>query len=68
MGGAVFNLDYYLKKARLLEEMGSDSLCIKDMAGILAPYDAYVLFKALKKTVKLPPAASHPLHGAAWAP
>jgi pyruvate carboxylase subunit B len=54
MGGPVFNLDYYLKKARLLEEMGSDSLCIKDMAGILAPYDAYALFKALKETVKLP--------------
>ncbi len=34
--------------------MGADSLCIKDMAGILAPYDAYELIKALKKTVKMP--------------
>ena len=54
MGGAVFNLDYYLKKAKILVEMGSDSLCIKDMAGILAPYDAYELIKALKETVKIP--------------
>ena len=54
MGGPVFNLDYYLKKAKILVEMGSDSLCIKDMAGILAPYDAYELIKALKETVKIP--------------
>ena len=54
MGGAVFNLDYYLRKAKVLVEMGSDSLCIKDMAGILAPYDAYELIKALKETVKIP--------------
>ena len=54
MGGAVFSLDYYLKKAKTLVEMGSDSLCIKDMAGILAPYDAYELIKALKETVKIP--------------
>ena len=54
MGGSVFNLEYYLRKAKVLVEMGSDSLCIKDMAGILAPYDAYTLIKALKKTVKIP--------------
>jgi len=54
MGGPVFNLDYYLRKAKVLVEMGADSLCIKDMAGILAPYDAYTLIKALKKTVKIP--------------
>jgi len=54
MGGPVFNLDYYLRKAKILVEMGADSLCIKDMAGILAPYDAYTLIKALKKTVKIP--------------
>ncbi len=34
--------------------MGSDSLCIKDMAGILSPYDAYELIIALKKVVKIP--------------
>ena len=54
MGGPVFNLNYYLEKARILEEMGSNSLCIKDMAGLLAPYDAYELIKALKKAVKIP--------------
>jgi pyruvate carboxylase subunit B len=54
MGGPVYNLTYYIEKAKILENMGADSLCIKDMAGILAPYDAYDLIKALKKTVKIP--------------
>ena len=54
MGGPVYNLDYYLKKAKVLEEMGADSLCIKDMAGLLAPYDVYELVKALKEKVKMP--------------
>jgi len=54
MGGPVYHLDYYLKKAKTLEDMGADSLCIKDMAGLLAPYDAYTLVKALKKKVKIP--------------
>jgi pyruvate/oxaloacetate carboxyltransferase len=54
MGGPVYNLQYYLGKAKILEDMGADSLCIKDMAGLLAPYDAYELVKALKKTVKIP--------------
>jgi pyruvate carboxylase subunit B len=54
MGGLVYNLNYYLEKAKILEGMGSDSLCIKDMAGLLAPYDIYELVKALKKTIKIP--------------
>jgi len=54
MGGPVYHLQYYLEKAKILEEMGSDSLCIKDMAGLLAPYDAYELIKALKRTVRIP--------------
>jgi len=54
MGGPVYNLDYYLSKAKILEDMGADSLCIKDMAGLLAPYDAYPLIKALKKKLKIP--------------
>jgi pyruvate carboxylase subunit B len=54
MGGPVYNLEYYLDKARILEEMGADSLCVKDMAGLLAPYDAYILFKALKSKVRIP--------------
>jgi pyruvate carboxylase subunit B len=54
MGGEVFPLDYYLKKARILEDMGADSICIKDMAGLIAPDDAYTLIGALKKEVKIP--------------
>jgi len=54
MGGPVYHLDYYVEKARVLEGMGADSLCIKDMAGLLAPYDAYELVKTLKRTVKVP--------------
>lgn len=54
MGGPVFNLDYYLDKARALEDMAADSICIKDMAGIISPYDAYKLVSALKETVHVP--------------
>ncbi|MCP4671143.1 MAG: pyruvate carboxylase subunit B, partial [Desulfobacula sp.] len=52
LGGEVYNLDYYIQKAKDLEDMGADSICIKDMAGLLAPYDAYELVKALKENVK----------------
>jgi len=54
MGGSVYHLDYYLEKAKVLEGMGADSLCIKDMAGLLAPYDIYELVKALKRAVRVP--------------
>ena len=54
MGGEVYNIDYYVNKAKDLENMGADSICIKDMAGLLAPYDAFHLIKALKATVKPP--------------
>ncbi len=54
MGGPVFNLEYYLAKAQELEAMGADSICVKDMAGIIAPYDAYTLIKALKASCKAP--------------
>ncbi|MEZ4566539.1 MAG: hypothetical protein R2860_06060 [Desulfobacterales bacterium] len=37
MGGEVYNLDYYIKKAKDLEKMAADSICIKDMAGLMAP-------------------------------
>ncbi|MGI5858935.1 MAG: oxaloacetate decarboxylase subunit alpha [Tepidanaerobacteraceae bacterium] len=50
----VHNNDYYLDIAKQLEEMGIDSLCIKDMAGLLAPYDAYELISRLKKEIKVP--------------
>jgi len=54
MGGEVYNIDYYIKKAKDLEAMGADSICIKDMAGLIAPYDAYAIVKALKESVKPP--------------
>src|SRR5512139_3554720 len=54
MGGPVYHLRYYLEKARVLEGMGADSLCIKDMAGLLAPYDVYELVKALKGALRVP--------------
>ncbi len=54
LGGEVYNLDYYVAKAKDLESMGADSVCIKDMAGLLAPYDAYQLVKAIKAAVSVP--------------
>ena len=54
MGGDVYTLDYFIKKAKELEAMGADSVCIKDMAGLLAPYDTYKLIKALKDNISVP--------------
>jgi len=54
MGGDVYNLEYYLSKAKELEDMGADTLCIKDMAGIMAPLDIRRLVTALKKAMKIP--------------
>ena len=50
----VHNIDYFVKYAKALEETGADSICIKDMAGLLIPYETYDLVKALKETVKIP--------------
>ena len=52
--GSVYTMEYYSKYAKELEEMGADSICIKDMAGLLKPYDAYELVKTLKESVKVP--------------
>ena len=54
LGGEVYNIDYYVNKARDLEAMGADSICLKDMAGLIAPYDAYAVIKAMKAAVKPP--------------
>lgn len=54
LGGPVYNLEYFVKKAKDLENMGADTICVKDMAGLIAPYDAYVLVKALKENSKVP--------------
>jgi pyruvate carboxylase subunit B len=54
LGGDVYNLDYYVRKAKELQDMGADSICIKDMAGMIAPYDVYALVKAMKAAVSIP--------------
>jgi len=54
LGGEVYSIDYYVNKAKDLEAMGADSICLKDMAGLIAPYDAYEIIKALKGVVKPP--------------
>ncbi|MCK4236332.1 MAG: pyruvate carboxylase subunit B [Candidatus Krumholzibacteria bacterium] len=54
LGGDVFNLEYYVEKAEIFEQMGADSLCIKDMAGLTNPYDIYELVSALKKAIRIP--------------
>ena len=50
----VHNNEYFANYAKQLEEMGADSICIKDMAGLLKPYDAYDLVKTIKESVKVP--------------
>ena len=52
--GPVFTNEYFAKYAKTLEEMGADSICIKDMSGLLKPYDAYDLVKAIKSVVNIP--------------
>jgi pyruvate/oxaloacetate carboxyltransferase len=54
MGGEIYNIDYFVNKAKQLQDMGADSVCVKDMAGLVAPYDAYDLVKALKNAVNVP--------------
>ena len=50
----VHNLDYFVKLSETLEKMGADSICIKDMANLLLPYDAYELVKKLKQNISVP--------------
>ena len=47
----VYTIDSWLDMAKAIEEMGADSLCIKDMAGLLRPYVAFELISKLKETV-----------------
>jgi pyruvate carboxylase subunit B len=54
LGGDLYNIDYFVGKAKILEAMGADSLCIKDMAGLISPGDAFDLISALKKALKIP--------------
>ena len=50
----VHSLDRFIELAKRLEDLGTDTLCIKDMAGLLAPMDAYQLVKGLKAAVRVP--------------
>ena len=50
----VHNEEYFVNLAKKLEEMGTDTICIKDMANLLLPIDAYNLVKKLKEAVKCP--------------
>lgn len=50
----VHNEEYFVKLAKELEEMGADTICIKDMANLLLPYDAASLVKKLKENVNIP--------------
>ncbi|MCG4586503.1 oxaloacetate decarboxylase subunit alpha, partial [Anaerosalibacter bizertensis] len=50
----VHNIDYYVNLAVEMENMGADSICIKDMSGILLPYVAEELIKQIKKEIHIP--------------
>ncbi len=50
----VHNEEYFVNLAKTLEKMGADVVCIKDMANLLLPYDAYSLVKKLKENVSVP--------------
>ncbi len=52
--GDAYTLDYWKETARKIEDMGADSLCIKDMAGLLIPYEATRLVTALREGTNLP--------------
>ena len=52
--GDAYTMEYWKKIAKEIEEMGADSLCIKDMAGLLTPYAAAELVGALKESTSLP--------------
>ena len=52
--GDVFTHEYYVNYAKQIESLGADSICIKDMAALLTPYEAGALVSELKKAVKIP--------------
>ncbi|MBQ7972856.1 MAG: oxaloacetate decarboxylase subunit alpha [Lachnospiraceae bacterium] len=52
--GDAYTMEYWMKMAKDIEEMGADSICIKDMAGLLVPYKAEELIKSMKSATKLP--------------
>ncbi len=52
--GEVFTHEYYMDYAKRIEALGADSICIKDMAALITPYETAELIKALKSVVKIP--------------
>ena len=52
--GEVFTHEYYMDYAKRIEEAGADSICIKDMAALLTPYEASTLVRDIKSVVKIP--------------
>ena len=50
--GDAYTLEYWMDLAKRIEEMGADSICVKDMAGLLCPYQATELVTALKEAVE----------------
>jgi len=52
--GDAYTTEYYVSMAKKIEELGASSICIKDMAGLLLPYEATELVSALKAAVKIP--------------
>lgn len=52
--GDAYTLDYWTDISKRIQDMGADSICIKDMAGLLVPYRAQELVSALKETVDIP--------------
>lgn len=52
--GPIFTHEYYVDYAKRIEEAGADSICIKDMAALLTPYETYDLVKAIKRAVSIP--------------
>ncbi len=66
LGGPVYTSDYFVDKAVTLQDMGADSICVKDMAGLIAPDDAYDLIFSLKDALDIPVALhSHATSGMA---
>ena len=62
LGGPIFTIDYYVKKARIIEDMGADSFCIKDMAGIISPVRCLRARLSTEVEPEDTGAPAHPLH------
>jgi pyruvate/oxaloacetate carboxyltransferase len=64
----VHTVEHYVGKAKELESMGVQSICIKDMAGIIAPYITYDIVKGMRDAGIKVPIQIHCHYTAAWAP